>query len=228
MNGVLMMQVKNNLLRALVVFILLMLLVFYRVEKQSNIFGRNISIISENKINQIISEYEADTKNQEEQEEQDKVVEENRNKDIEANKKAYDGEVDCILEISSIGLKQPVIKGDVEYNLEKYFLVTASKEMILGTSNYVILGHNVYTAYVSFNKLKDVEVGDQVILCKDNLVFFYEVAEKYYEYADNSSQLLSKNEDKILTLLTCKTQRRVARTEYLVVKCNKIEEEELK
>lgn len=133
---------------------------------------------------------------------------------------SYDGEIDSILNIPSIGLMQPVIRGNDEYNLEKKLLVC--KGSLSG--NYTVMGHNLYAGFVNFSSLHKLSIGDEVTLQSGETIMEYKVSEKYEALATDSEALFPQGEQNVLTLLTCTTRYRVEETKYLVIKCTKVGE----
>jgi len=88
----------------------------------------------------------------------------------------YLGEIDSILVIDKINLSKAIIRGaHNDYNLERYFFVTADQTSQLGIDNYVIYGHCSQTYGHSFNQLEELEAGDSFYLIQKGMVYTYTV-----------------------------------------------------
>lgn len=89
----------------------------------------------------------------------------------------YYGEVDCILQINSIDLEKPVICGNNDYNLKRHLLVTADQNTKYENGGtYIILGHNSNIYGHSFNRLKEIQLGDEIDIIHEDSINLYIVS----------------------------------------------------
>jgi sortase A len=70
--------------------------------------------------------------------------------------------------------------------------------------NTVLAGHRSYSYGVFFNRLDELEIGDEIkITAGDGTVYTYEVYEKYIVEPDDLSPMRGSSSNKVLTLITC-------------------------
>lgn len=97
------------------------------------------------------------------------------------------------LEIPSINLKQIIISGITEENLDKNYITTNDK--ITKNNNITLAGHSIRSV---FGKLHKIKLKDKIYI---NNIYEYEVIKKEI-IIDSETYKLSKNKDNI-NLLTC-------------------------
>ncbi|MBS3680686.1 class D sortase [Ornithinibacillus massiliensis] len=115
------------------------------------------------------------------------------------------------LEIPSIDLKQYVLNKTTEENLT-IALTQIKDKQTPGVGNFTIAGHRGYRPNRHFNRLSEVEIGDEVLLHTPNRIYIYKVfSTKVIEPTDVA--ILDDQEGKTeITLITCTItgERRVA------------------
>ncbi len=120
---------------------------------------------------------------------------------------AYKGEIDSILIIDKINLKKAIIRGEYnDYNLDRYYFVTADQLAVLGRDNYIIYGHCSQTYGHSFNRLEELEVGDAFQLIQGTHTYDYVVSNVRRELRENASQYLNTGENTV-QLLSCEKKK---------------------
>ena len=90
------------------------------------------------------------------------------------------GRIDCVLEIPCISLRRCVYTGtieEIEADLDMWFTVSASPDLVPGNTHYAIFGHNHTVQNLSFNRLAEVSLGDYFTLTKDTEVYIYLVTD---------------------------------------------------
>ena len=98
-----------------------------------------------------------------------------------------EGTLDCVLEIPSIELRRGVYKGtrsEIDHDLDIWLTTAASPDLELGKTHYAIYGHNHPVQNLSFNRLKDVQLGDSFTLTKGDEVYLYQVSDIFAEWRD--------------------------------------------
>ncbi len=106
------------------------------------------------------------------------------------------GELDCVLEIPCISLKRGVYKGNaaqIDHDLSIWLTTAAKENMELGKTNYAIYGHNHPVQDLSFNRLKDVRVGDTFTLTKEDKVYVYRVTRIFAEWRSTGRKRYAMN-----------------------------------
>lgn len=120
---------------------------------------------------------------------------------------AFKGEIDSILVIDKINLKKAIIRGEYnDYNLDRYYFVTADELAVLGRDNYIIYGHCSRTYGHSFNRLEELEVGDEFQLIQEVITYDYVVSEVHRELRENAPQYLNTGENTV-QLLSCEKKK---------------------
>lgn len=106
------------------------------------------------------------------------------------------GNIDCVLEIEKIRLRRGVYIGtweDIYHNLDMWMVTSARPDYRLGTTHYVIYGHNHTRQNLSFNRLKDLEIEDTFILISDKGIFHYIVTEIFSDWRENITKKVVDN-----------------------------------
>ena len=125
--------------------------------------------------------------------------------DVDTN--AFKGKIDSILVIDKINLKKAIIRGEYnDYNLDRYYFVTADQSAVLGEENYIIYGHCSQTYGHSFNRLEELAVGDEFQLIQGTETFAYVVSDIRRELRENASPYLDTG-DNTVQLLSCERKK---------------------
>jgi sortase A len=120
-----------------------------------------------------------------------------------------------ILKLPKIDLEVPIIEGINPQNL-KYAVGHFSETAGIGKKgNCAIAGHRSYTYNEYFNRLIEMEVGDQIIVNTKEKEFAYIVYEKKIVEPSEIS-VLDSTDDATITLVTCHPER--SSSKRLVVK----------
>lgn len=119
----------------------------------------------------------------------------------------YKGTIDSVMVIDKINLKKVIIRGkDNNYNLDKYYFVTASQSASLGEDNYVIYGHCSKTYGHSFNRLEELKAGDSFYLIQGDAVYDYIINEVRRELRKDAASYLDTGKDTV-QLVSCERQK---------------------
>ncbi|PWA08269.1 class D sortase [Pueribacillus theae] len=121
-----------------------------------------------------------------------------------------------MLTIDKIDLTLPILDGADQANLR----VAAGKlegtdHLEAKTGNTAIAAHRSYTYGKQFNRLDEVEVGDEIIVHSTNNKKTYTVFNKIVVEPTDVSVLESKAGEKMITLITCEPIRKA--THRLIV-----------
>lgn len=88
------------------------------------------------------------------------------------------GYVQCVLEVPTAKIRRGVYSGtwdEIRYDLDIWMVTASRPDYVLGETHYCIYGHNHTQQDLSFNRLKDVQIGDMFSLTSDQGYFEYEV-----------------------------------------------------
>ena len=88
------------------------------------------------------------------------------------------GTIQCVLEMPTAGIRRGVYTGtwdEINYDLDIWMVTAARPDYTLGETHFCIYGHNHTAQDLSFNRLKDVEVGDAFYLTAESGRYTYRV-----------------------------------------------------
>lgn len=121
-----------------------------------------------------------------------------------------------ILTIEKIDLKLPILKGATRKNM----LISVTSLENTGkpgeVGNYVLSAHRNHTYGKNFNRLDELEEGDQIVVDTGKNTYEYTVVKKIYVNPDELWVLNSKENIKEITLITCHPM--IKPTQRLIVK----------
>ena len=131
----------------------------------------------------------------------------------------FRGYVDSVLVIDKINLKKAIIRGnemeDNDYNLERYYFVTADLTTTLD-GNYIIYGHSSQTYGHSFNRLDEMEIGDQFYILQKGKKYEYTV-EAVDRVLRGESRPYFPDLEKRVTFVSCEKHRPKGYSEKRVI-----------
>lgn len=124
-------------------------------------------------------------------------------KKIENNKKDKDQAI-AVIKISKIDLELPVLEGATKTNM-KYAAAHMKETTNLGEEgNAAIAAHRSHTKGRLFNRLNEVEVGDEILIEVKEGSYVYTVDKiSVVKPTDVSVLDVEDPEEKVLTLITC-------------------------
>ena len=113
------------------------------------------------------------------------------------------GAVMGTIHIPRINLNMPIVQGidDSALDLGAGHIVESDYPGQIG--NCVLTGHRSYTYGKLFNRLNEIEIGDEVEIGFEGVSFIYEVYHKKIIAPDDLSVLNRNEKDRVLTLITC-------------------------
>lgn len=117
------------------------------------------------------------------------------------------GETIGLLEIEKIGLKAAMVEGADQENIKfavGHIPFSASiHELGKPNHNFAVVGHNSYTYGKFFNRLHELENGDEVVVYARNKVLTYEVFDKKIVHPTNVDVVNPIEGKSVVTLITC-------------------------
>ncbi|GGE62998.1 class D sortase [Priestia taiwanensis] len=128
-----------------------------------------------------------------------------------------------VLEIPKIDLKMPVLEGSTKENLRKS-ITTIKKEQQVGEGNYAIAGHRSFTYGKHFNRLPELEVGDEVKVIYQQKEYVYRIKSKELVLPTDVQVIEDKESKKEVTLVTCHPMKNP--THRLIIQGELIENKE--
>lgn len=109
-----------------------------------------------------------------------------------------------ILEIKKIDLRLPVLRGASLANLKIGAGLLEDTAEIGAPGNTVLTAHRSYTYGRFFNRLDEIEAGDEIVIANaQENTYRYVVYNKVIVEPDDTSVTRGNEEERILTLVTC-------------------------
>lgn len=128
---------------------------------------------------------------------------ENKKSQVKVTKPETKKDVLGILKIKKINLTLPILDGTTLLNMKSGAAKIKGTTSIGQIGNTGIAAHRSYTYGRNFNRLDELEAGDEIQIVTANATYNYVVYEKLIVRPDDLSVLNRNNKDKILTLITC-------------------------
>ena len=119
------------------------------------------------------------------------------------------GHLDCVLEVPSIQMRRGVYSGtyqEIKADLNMWMTTAAHPNYELGKTHYCVYGHNSQAQHLSWNDLKNVQVGDYFMLTNSRFVYLYDVTKFFAQWREHVTQDIINNWDLPKTqayLITC-------------------------
>ncbi|MEK3899358.1 class D sortase [Paenibacillus sp. FSL R7-0179] len=113
------------------------------------------------------------------------------------------GKITAIIEIDKIDLKLPVLEGATKTNMKHAAAHMKETAPIGAVGNAAIAAHRSRTAGRLFNRLDEVGKGDTITVITSGQEYKYVVYNVSIVEPTDISVLKGKDDDKILTLITC-------------------------
>jgi len=129
-----------------------------------------------------------------------------------------------ILEIKKIDLRLPILPGASKINLKIGAGLLEKTAEIGAFGNTVLTAHRSYTYGRFFNRLEELEAGDEIFIATRGNTYRYMVYNKVIVEPDDISLTRGSKEEKILTLVTCHPVH--SATHRLVIQARMMEENE--
>lgn len=108
-----------------------------------------------------------------------------------------------IINIETIDLYEPVLKGASESNLNIGVAWVKETSQVGSIGNHVIAGHRSRRYGRHFNRLDELENGDSIEIITKDTRYIYTVYDKFIVKAEDVWVLKGNDADKVITLITC-------------------------
>ena len=98
------------------------------------------------------------------------------------------GQIIGVLEIPTAKIRRGVYGGtweDIWHDLDIWMVTVARPDYVLGETHYAIYGHNHTVQDLSFNRLKDVKVGDVYTYTTEDGVYIYDVTDFFADWRES-------------------------------------------
>jgi len=108
-----------------------------------------------------------------------------------------------IIQIKKIKVKAPVVEGVKPSNLKSAVGHVPGTAALGQPGNCALAGHRSYTFGKFFNRLNEIEVGDEILITTKKEDLTYKVIKTHVVTPDDVSVLKGSKDDNIITLITC-------------------------
>lgn len=123
--------------------------------------------------------------------------------------KKVDIKYTAVLEIPSINLKRGVVDSAKNFNSINYAIsVDKHSNYPNKVGNFILYAHSGNSNISYFKKLIDVEINDNVFVYYKGIKYNYKIFNKYNIEKNGTVNVLSSNENKYITLITCNQKRK--------------------
>lgn len=123
--------------------------------------------------------------------------------------KKVDIKYTAVLEIPSINLKRGVVDSTKNFNSINYAIsVDKHSNYPNKVGNFILYAHSGNSNISYFKKLIDVEINDNVFVYYKGIKYNYKIFNKYNIEKNGTVNVLSSNENKYITLITCNQKRK--------------------
>lgn len=114
----------------------------------------------------------------------------------------------AILEIPSINLKRGVVDSTKNFDSINYAIsVDDRSEYPDKTGNFILYAHSGNSPIAFFNNLTNVELNDDVYVYYNGIKYHYIIKDKYDIEKTGKANVISSNEERYITLITCNPKR---------------------
>lgn len=121
---------------------------------------------------------------------------------LEEENNDYNDDIIAILSIPSVDIKYPVMRGTSSDVLKKSLGYFENTALPGEKGNFAVAGHRNSSYAKFFNRLDEVEKGDEIIVETKNNEYVY-VVEKSFEVHETETYVLEQTSDATITLITC-------------------------
>jgi sortase A len=108
-----------------------------------------------------------------------------------------------IIKIEKIELELPLLEGATNSNLKIGPSILKESTPFGKVGNISIAGHRSYTFGKQFNRLDELEIGDEIEVLKDKKKYIYIINKKFIVDPEDVWILGGNGEDELITLITC-------------------------
>lgn len=134
---------------------------------------------------------------------EDGIEPEGENVEETAKEISITNSMDGIINIEKIQLYEAILKGTTENNLNIGVAKVDGCGEVGEVGNYVIAGHRSRRYGRHFNRLNELEPGDEIEIITKDLSYKYIVYDKLVVKSEDVWVLKGNDKDEVITLVTC-------------------------
>lgn len=119
-------------------------------------------------------------------------------------KENYNITYTAILEIPKISLKRGVVDSTKNFKSINYAIsVDNSSQYPNENGNFILYSHSGNSNIAFFNRLNNLELNDNIYVYYNGIKYRYSVRNKYDIEKTGKAKVISRKDDKYITLITC-------------------------
>lgn len=119
-------------------------------------------------------------------------------------KENYNITYTAILEIPKINLKRGVVDSTKNFKSINYAIsVDNSSQYPNENGNFILYSHSGNSNIAFFNRLNNLELNDDIYVYYNGIKYHYSVRNKYDIEKTGKAKVISRKDDKYITLITC-------------------------
>ena len=119
-------------------------------------------------------------------------------------KENYNITYTAILEIPKISLKRGVVDSTKNFKSINYAIsVDNSSQYPNENGNFILYSHSGNSNIAFFNRLNNLELNDDIYVYYNGIKYRYSVRNKYDIEKTGKAKVISRKDDKYITLITC-------------------------
>lgn len=124
-------------------------------------------------------------------------------------KENYNITYTAILEIPKINLKRGVVDSTKNFKSINYAIsVDNSSQYPNENGNFILYSHSGNSNIAFFNKLNNLELNDDIYVYYNGIKYHYSVRNKYDIEKTGKAKVISRKDDKYITLITCNQNKK--------------------
>ena len=124
-------------------------------------------------------------------------------------KENYNITYTAILEIPKINLKRGVVDSTKNFKSINYAIsVDNSSQYPIENGNFILYSHSGNSNIAFFNRLNNLELNDDIYVYYNGIKYHYSVRNKYDIEKTGKAKVISRKDDKYITLITCNQNKK--------------------
>ena len=124
-------------------------------------------------------------------------------------KENYNITYTAILEIPKISLKRGVVDSTKNFKSINYAIsVDNSSQYPNENGNFILYSHSGNSNIAFFNRLNNLELNDDIYVYYNGIKYRYSIRNKYDIEKTGKAKVISRKDDKYITLITCNQDRK--------------------
>lgn len=126
----------------------------------------------------------------------------NEDSDESENKSQFANNVIAIINVPKVDIRYPVVEGTTDEILKKSLGHFEGTALAGEVGNFCVAGHRNSSYARYFNRLDEVNIGDEIIVETRTNKYTY-IVNKTFKIHESETEVLDQTDEKKITLITC-------------------------